>query len=366
MDSHRPVSPPFGVGLATLAPSAVEAARLRDQHILPVVVDANALLAEAAWRAKVMVPTIRHGIEGAPGWPRPSALSRATASGAARLYAKTDLLDEIDEHLPAFAARWSLDASLLANLLIEDCLPHLRLVDLAGIGLEEAGFGHVAARDPDDEPTARLLRLLDPAILLTRDKDLIDHGYGSMASEPWEDWTQAAGAVAAAAFQAQMLGRMRLTFALGAAPGSAVMDLGRALPRVAFAALVAGAFGLGVLIGSGRWAAVRDGARRAFSTFGDVYGDELNMRLQAAMTANAALSSYRDRHVSPGSDDALVARTLALAPNHGLLVSEIQAIHPGIRAAPLREILALPAFSRADRWRWVLGQPALPRTLRAL
>jgi hypothetical protein len=163
-----------------------------------------------------------------------------------------------------------------------------------------------------------------------------------------------------------MLGGMRLTFALGAAPGSAVVDLGRAHPRVAAAALVAGALGLGVLIGSGRWAAVRDEARRAFSAFWDVYGDELNLRLQAARTANAALSSYRDRHVSPGSEDALVARTLALAPNHGLLVSEIQAIHPGMEVETLREILALPAFTRADRWRWVLGQPALPRTLRAL
>jgi hypothetical protein len=141
MDNQRPVSPPFGVRLATLAPTAVEAARLRDQHVVPVVVDANALLAEAAWRARVLVPTFRHGVEGAPTWPRPSALSRAVASEAARLYAKPDLLDEIEEHLLAFAAQTGLNAGLLAELIVEDYLPYLRLVDLAGIVLDEPGFG---------------------------------------------------------------------------------------------------------------------------------------------------------------------------------------------------------------------------------
>jgi hypothetical protein len=359
MDTPRPVSLPFGVGLATLASTAPEAARLRDQHIVPVVADANALLAEAAWRAKVSVPTIRHGVEGAPEWPRPSALSHAVAAGAVRLYGKPDLLDEIDEHLPDFAALYGMDADL-AELFVADYLPRLRLVDLAGVVLEEPGFSQVATRDPDDVPTARLLRLLDPALLLTRDRDLIDHGYGIGAGEPWEDWTQAAEAVASAAFQAQMLGGMRLTFALGAAPGSAVIDLSRAHPRVALGALVAGAVGVGVLIGSGRWAAVRDAATRAFGAVWEVYGDELNLRLQAMTTATAALASYRDRHAGPGSDVALVARTLALAPGHGLLVSEIEAIHPDVEAPRLREILALPAFSRADRWRWVLGRPALP------
>jgi hypothetical protein len=259
----------------------------------------------------------------------------------------------------AFAAQTGLNAGLLAELIVEDYLPYLRLVDLAGIVLDEPGFGQVAARDPDDEPVARLQRLLDPALLLTRDKDLLDQGYGSVAGEPWEDWTHATGAVASAAFQAQMLGGMRLTFALGAAPGSAVMDFGRAHPRVALAALVAGVLGLVALIRSGRWVAVRDATKRALSAFWDAHGDELNLRFQSAAAANAALASYRGRHAGPGTDVALVARTLALAPNHGLLLSEVQAIHPHIGAPRLREILALPAFSRVDRWRWVLGSSAL-------
>ncbi len=355
MDRQRPVSPPFGVDFATLAPTAVEAARLRDEHLIPVVIDSNAMLAEAAWRAKALVPTSRHGVQGTSAWPRPSALSRAVASGAARLYAKPDLLYEIEAHLPTFAAQLRLDPRLLADLLADDYLPHLRLVDLSGIVLDEPGFGQVAARDPDDEPTARLLRLLDPALLLTRDRDLLDHGYGTLAAEPWADWPQAAGTVAAAAFQAQILGGMRLTAAIGWGTGSATIDLGRRFPRVALLALLAGAAGLGYLVGSGRWAGFRDGASEVLSGVWATYGDELNGRLQAAMAANTALLYYRARHSGPGSDIAHVARTLALAPASGLLVSELHEIHPGIEAARIREIVALPAFTRADRWRWALG-----------
>lgn len=325
-----------------------------------MVVDANALLAEARWRAKLLVPTVRSGLTGAAPWPRPSALSRAVASGAAKLYAKADLPAEIEKHLPEVAALWRLGESDLRDLLAEDYLPYLRLVDVHGIRLDEPGLGQVAARDPDDEPTARLLRLLDPALLLTRDRDLLDHGYGTVVGEQWADWTQTAVTMAAASFNAQMLGGLRLTFALGGATGSAALDLGRAHPRAALAALIAGIFGLGVLVGSSRWAGLRGGVRSFFSAVWEMYGDELNLRLQSAMAATAALASYRDRHAGPGSDVALVARTLALAQGHGLLVSEIHAIHPEIGTSRIREILALRAFTQTDRWHWVLGRPAQP------
>lgn len=358
MDSQRPVSPPFGVGLATLAPTLAEAARLRDQHVVPVVADANALLAEAHWRSRVLVPTFRPG--GTTAWPRPSGLSRAVAAGAARLYAKSDLPGEIESHLPTVAERWGVSVEDLRGLLATDYLTHLRLVDLLGVVLDEPGLDRVLARDPDDEPTARLVRLLDPSLLLTRDRDLIDHGFGDLDRAEWRDWTQAAGAVAAASFNAQLLGGFRLTVALGGASGSAVVDLGRAHPRVAFLALLASAVGLGVLIGSNRWAAARDVAKGTLAAFWEAYGDELTFRLQAATTANAALVAYRNRHTGPGSDVALVARTLAIAPVHGLLVSEIEAIHPLIGASRVREILELPAFVPTDRWRWALGRLARP------
>jgi len=102
--------------------------------------------------------------------------------------------------------------------------------------------------------------------------------------------------------------------------------------------------------GKSEWKpALAAGARRLLDSFGDYvarYPD-----------AVAQLAVYRTEHPGPGIPLARLARTLALAPDAGLLVSELRAIHPDIEG--IRDVLAAyPAFVQTDRWRWTLG--ALP------
>ena len=92
----------------------------------------------------------------------------------------------------------------------------MRLVDPAGIVLPdtEERLAQVRAVDPDDEPTARLSRLLDPAILLTKDrKSLLCFGFGLWVEDPRTDafvgvtgdeWLRASVTVHDHAFVAQM------------------------------------------------------------------------------------------------------------------------------------------------------------------
>lgn len=175
--SSQVVRQPFGIALATISNDVAEAARLRDEHVVPVVLDANALLAELAWRSQRLVPTVRHDNAEPILWPCQSGLSRSLAKGAARLYGKADLIEEVRRHLAAFARDQGLDPLALNALLEADYLPALSLVDVEGIEI-------------DDPNLALVIIAHVPAIV----RVLIDDASGPQAKARGCDSIAAAGA----------------------------------------------------------------------------------------------------------------------------------------------------------------------------
>jgi hypothetical protein len=187
VEPPRLVTPPLTIDFALMGPTVVDSARLRERHVLPVVVDTNVLIEDALYRVAHLVPTIRSSDRQVVLHPAPSALSHLMSINAVRVYGKPDLLDEVAEHLPRVAARKGSDAEAALALITTDYAPHIRFVDPKGILIpdSEADFAEVARIDPDDEPTARLSRLLDPSILLTLDrKALLRFGFGQWVDDP--------------------------------------------------------------------------------------------------------------------------------------------------------------------------------------
>jgi hypothetical protein len=358
MDANsRVVRQPFGVGLATISTDVAEAARLRDAHIAPVVMDANALLAELAWRSRRLVLTVRAGQAKPILWPCQSCLSRSVAKGAVRLYAKADLIEEVRRHLPAFARDQGLDPVALNTLLEADYLPELRLVDLDGIDVDDANLALVVRDDPDDEPSARLSRLLDPSFLCTRDRDLIDHGFGEWTVDGWDDWTRVTRSIEVSAFYGEMLGGSRLTFGLTGASVEGVISAAQARPKVALIGFGLALLGFLALRRSERWPGISADVRQLAADAGQALAAGMNQRWEPAVREGARLREHRAVRPGPGTPVARVARTLALAPDLGLLLRDVRAILPDI-ADEVRPILEThPAFVR-EGWRWHLGVSA--------
>jgi hypothetical protein len=338
--------------LAVLGSSAASAARLREEHLWPVVLDSMTLIREAIHNA------IPDG--------KPSALMDALVVGTVRLYGKPDLLEEVAEHLAEVAARKDYDLALAREVLAV-FVSRLRLVDPSGVTIlpDEERFARVAARrKPDgrsDEPTARISRLLDPSIVLTTDDDLLDNGFG-VWYEPGErlaTWTAAAYTLKDRSFASQMDSGAKMTglaVGLPVKTGVGVVQLARAHPRAAL-----GASALAVALGfatrrSPRWEAARKALAEGFSAVMDdmvsrIPADPAQQQ-RASAEAIAQLEAYRTAHASPGSPVAIVARTLAIAPWAGLTPREIYdstghrfAVRPVLDAHP-----RLFTADAADHW----------------
>lgn len=82
-------TPVVTADLTVLGATAADSARLRNEHLWPVVVDANVLIEDVLW---ISIQRKRR-----------SALWAALAVGTVRLLGKNDLLDEVLEHLPEAA-----------------------------------------------------------------------------------------------------------------------------------------------------------------------------------------------------------------------------------------------------------------------
>lgn len=352
--SSQVVRQPFGVGLATISNDVAEAARLRNEHVVPVVLDANALLAELAWRSRRLVPTVRANATEPILWPCQSGLSRSLAKGAARLYGKADFIEEVLRHLAAFARDQGLDPLALSALLEADYLPALSLVDVEGIEVDDPNLALVIIDDPDDEPSARLSRLLDPSFVFTRDRDLIDHGFGDVGVAGWDDWTRVTRSIEVSAFYGEMLGGSRLTFGLAGASVEGIVGAALARPKVAAGVLVLALIGVVVLRRSNRWLGLGDDTKQVAADVGRAMAAQMTQHWQPAVREGARLRQHRATRPGPGTPVARIARTLALAPDQGLLLSEVQTILPDI-AQEVRPVLEThPAFV-GEGWRWRLG-----------
>ncbi len=371
MEPRAPVPPLVTIDLALFGPTVADSARLRERHVLPFVVDAMVLIEDALHRTAEYVSTARPG-QGVVPWPKQSALSHLMALHAIRVYGKPDLLEEVAERLPEVAAQKGRDPGPALALLAAEYAPQMRLVDPSGIAVPDTEdlLASVSAIDPDDEPTARLSRLLDPSILLTRDrKSLLRFGFGQWVEDPEMDafvritkdeWLKATLTVRNHAFSAQMEvgGRTVLIIANAVAAGTRkVVRLAPDNPIPA-ALLLAGLVVLVYLYGdSPVWAQLRDGLTKTATTALTEFGERTAGRPEAAAAAGVKVQAFIAKHTGPYLPVAQVARTLAIAPRSGLTPAELRAT-TGYKLA-VRPILdAHPAFVADEDGRWHLGIPA--------
>ena len=329
------------------------------------------LIEDALWRTAEFVPTARPG-HGVVPWPRPSALSHLMALHAIRVYGKPDLMDEVAERLPDVAARQGRDPGAALALVATEYAPQMRLVDPSGIVLPDTEdlLARVFALDADDEPTARLSRLLDPSILLTRDrKHLLRFGFGQWVEDPemdafvritGDEWLRATLTVRNHAFSAQMeVGGRALVIAgtaLAAGTRKAVaLVVDNPIPAAVLLA------GLVVLVYLNRdspaWAQLRDGLSKTASTALAELGERTAGRPESAAAAGVKVEAYIANHTGPALPVALVARALAIGPRDGLTVAELRAI-TGYRFAVQPILDAHAAFVCDEARRWHLGIPA--------
>lgn len=371
METRDLVIPALPIDLALLGGTVVESARLRERHVLPFVVDAMVLIEDALHRTSEYLPTARPG-QGVVPWPKPSALSHLMALHAIRVYGKPDLLEEVAKRLPEVAARQRRDPGPALALIDAEYVPQMRLVDPAGISLPDSEdlLAQVAAIDHDDEPTARLSRLLDPSILLTRDrKALLRFGFGQWVEDPdmdafvritKDEWLKATLSVRNQAFSAQMeVGGRAIVIT-----GNAVSAGARKAVRVAFDNPIPAALllaGLVVLLYMYRdspvWAQLRDGISKTTTSALVEFDARTKGRPEAAAAAGVKVEAFLEKHAGPGLPVALVARALAIAPRSGLTVAELRAI-TGYAFAVRPLLDAHPAFVADEDGRWYLGIPA--------
>lgn len=345
----EPARPIITADLAVLGATAGSSAALRDEHVWPVVVDANVLIEDLLWNANPE----KH----------PSALLSALAVNSIRLLGKLDVIDEVLEHLSDVAGDREVEP--LVALLAERYVPQLRLVDISGITLPDAEdrITAVAAADVDDEPSARLAHLLDPCVLLTRDHHLTDHGFGTWY-EPGGvrvSWTAAAFTLYDRSFETQVTSGIRGAAMAASVPGMGVVGLVRAArrhPRVAVSAAIVGGALLLLARSSSRWVPARERVWNGFARMTSEISQRIETnRLPAALTAKGQLADYREAHPGPGTAEAILARHLAIAPPRGIAARDLYEI-TGRRFAVRPVLEAHPAFWSDSEGRWHLGVAA--------
>jgi hypothetical protein len=117
---------PSALQLLTERMPAREAAASRDLHAWPVILDASAIIDDILYRTGPR--------------PRSSALKAGLLVGVVRPLGKPDLVDELERNLPEVAAREGRALGVMQGMLVADYVPHLRLVDVAGITFEHGGL----------------------------------------------------------------------------------------------------------------------------------------------------------------------------------------------------------------------------------
>jgi hypothetical protein len=366
------VTPPLPIDLALLGTTVMESAQLRERHVLPFVVDAMVLIEDALHRTAELRPTMRARDNKVTPWPKPSALSHLMALHAIRVYGKPDLLEEVAGRLPGVAAKNGRDPGPAYALIRDEYAPQMRLVDPSTITLPDVEelLAQVVAIDPDDEPTARLSRLLDPSILLTRDrKALLRFGFGQWLDDPEmdavvsiskDDWLKATLRVRNRAFEAQMEVGGQLMVVSGRAAvagGRKAIQVALDNPIPAALLLAAAVVVLWMARDSAFWPELGKSIARTTATAAEEIDKRTRGRPEAAAAAGLKLDAYLAKHTSPELPVALLARTLSIAPPAGLTVQELRQI-TGHRFAVRPIVEAHSAFVVDENGRWHLGHPA--------
>lgn len=289
-----------------------------------------------------------------------TSLLAALHYDAARLFIARHVLEEVEQHLPRFAAKATGDAAAALDCWRRVYLPYIRVVDVPQWwGAEHLGARRVSASDPDDHPTAQLAVALAPCGVIAEDRDLIDHGFGD------QEWLQVTHASANQAY-------IELWASAVYPPSRAVLELAQGAARL-FGRLPQWAQLLlaSVLVAFTVWwqhdgRAVRqmDRVRGGAAELARLVGPPLT---QIAQDRDRAVKSW-DRHEFTASEPRLVgeqiARLLAVASGPLLAVDLARQVRAGgttlkERTAVVRRVLAAtPAFIQVSRGRWELGMPA--------
>lgn len=314
----------------------------------PVVVDANAFL-------KDCVANVRR--------PAVTALLGLAEAERIRLFATEQVHDEVARYLRTFA-RGEADAA--CTLWRTRYLPLVRWV--APFGTADHGrsteasdrLARLARRDPDDVPTARLALLCAPCLLVTSDRDLLDHGFGD---REWVTGLRAAGELSdleGAAFIS-----MQLVSAIAGTAGHAGAAATRAIGR--------SRLGLGLVLGLAVMGATdwRPGLETRARRYGRSASRALSATMRAvdwletrrAITAKAldALTVAPDEEVRP---DAVIGGLLARAARPVAareLSYELARRRYALSNSELRVLLREhPAFVAVRGRGWELGQVHAP------
>lgn len=130
-------------------------------HYASCVVDTNVLLRDISWTLKKQ---------------RASSLILAARVGTLRLYASTQVRGEVPKKIRARASSFKMDPEAACQLWKTTYRPLIRFLDPGELCAQSKQLEELRHRDSDDLPTAQLIELLRPTIVLSEDQDLAAFG----------------------------------------------------------------------------------------------------------------------------------------------------------------------------------------------
>lgn len=303
----------------------------------PVVIDANVLIEDALRRTS----------------GRHCSLQFAAETGTARLLAPPQLLPEVMKNLPE-ACGVKHDPDTVLATIRERYLPYLRIVDVAGLSIDDPRVDALRQRHAEDVAYAVLALLLSPSVLLTNDRDILDQGLGDYhdRSSGRTGWTYGAVSLQDTAILPAGVFGLTLTMSGAMATIGAGLDVARSVRVPAALLVAAGALGVGgvaVLSRTSRGPSVAQqlggGLAAAARTLGQAlvagaewWGEATQMLNAGAVTTTAILGP-----------SAQIARLLTRS-RAGLSAEEIGAASPGI-ADPAAVLAANHMFVEATTGR---------------
>ena len=130
-------------------------------HYASCVLDTNVLLRDISWTLKKR---------------RFSSLILAARVGTLRLYASTRVRAEVPQKIRARAASFKIDPEAACQLWKTTYRPLIRFLDPGELCAQSKLLEELRRRDSDDLPTAQLIELLRPTVVLSEDQDLATFG----------------------------------------------------------------------------------------------------------------------------------------------------------------------------------------------
>lgn len=136
-------------------------------HYASCVLDTNFILQDISWTLKKQST---------------SSLILAARVGTLRLYASTQVGAEVPKKIRARADSFKIDPEAAYQLWKTTYKPLIRFLDPGELYAQGKQLEELRQRDPDDLPTAQLIELLRPTVILSQDQDLA--AFGSIVVPP--------------------------------------------------------------------------------------------------------------------------------------------------------------------------------------